>query len=370
MMKQSLCISILRARLTNYIKEMKHSISAYLISVFFIMGCISPQPLPQIVETEANDTLTFHKVDSIELWCTHDMTIRNHCLVIADYCQKEKLYFYRLNDFQFLKSTGRAGKGPQDFKFPFFLKGANVASDELLIYDAELAKCKTFRINPTSTDSLVYWMKETKIPAEIIASTDMAQIKNTFYGSQDSGKGMFFIHPIESDRVEWVPYPPSIPNYEEAPEANLSVKQNRITVNPNKKRIATAMKFYNQLFLYNTKGEVLKGGTFREEIAPKIVNNQIDTSTKIFFTQIYSTDKYIYLVLSDMHYREKASSNWQPSQVAIFDWDMNHVLTLKTNIYIYSIVIDSVFNRMLVLSYDKEENPELYYSNWDETLIP
>lgn len=104
----------------------------------------------------------------------------------------------------------------------------------------------------------------------------------------------------------------------------------------------------------------MKGETFGKEIAPKIVNNQIDTSTKIIFVQIYSTNKYIYLVLSDMHYGENASSNWQPSQVAIFDWDMNHVLTLKTNIYIYSIVIDPVFNRMLVLSYDKEENPELY----------
>ena len=90
-------------------------------------------------------------------------------------------------------------------------------------------------------------------------------------------------------------------------------------MNPQKERIATAMKFYNQLFLYNTKGEVLKGGTFRKEIAPKIVNNQIDASTKIFFTQIYSTDKYIYLVLSDMYYGKNTSSNRQPSQVTIFD---------------------------------------------------
>lgn len=347
---------------------MKKKVAFWLIlGSLSMICCTNSQSLKEIQESKA-DSLSLQKVTNIELWCSDKMTICDSCLVIIDRCQKEKLYFFQLKDFKFLKSAGNTGQGPTDFIFPFFLENTPLSSSELSIYDTNLSKLKVLNINHLLNNMAEFLIRETTIPATILGSTDMAQITNNYYGSKDVGLGMFFIYSPSNNAMEWIPYPPSVSNKQK--EIDLNINQNRITVHPQKKLIATAMRFYNQIFLYDSNGKLLKSGTFGKEIKPKIENNKISVLSDMFFTQIYSTEKYIYLVLTNQKYKDKRPSSLKPSKIVILDWNLNHIKTLYTDKRIHSIAVDSLYNRLLILGIDDEENPELYYSNWSETIKP
>ncbi len=129
------------------------------------------------------------------------------------------------------------------------------------------------------------------------------------------------------------------------------------------------MRYYNQLYIYDELGEIIKYGSFGKEITPIIEGDKLKDSSSIFFSSIYSTDNYIYLVLSDQIYRNTNFRNLPPTKIAIFDWDLNPIRLIQTNKLIRNIVIDSMYKRMFAICYDAEDNSEIFMCHWDETDI-
>lgn len=345
-------------------------------AIYLLLTCITSglftgcntksQTLSPITEV-GTDSITLQKVPEMELWCSDVMDICDSCLIIADRCQSEKLYIYCLSDFKFIRNMGKSGQGPTDCLFPFFVKNDISTPNEFTISDASLGKCKKFKLNHNQKDSLIYLVKETAIHPEILGSTDMTQLANNYYGTQDQMQGLFFIHHLEQDTTEWIPYPNSIPELKE--DELKTTKQSRITVNLKKKRIAAAMRFYNQLFIYDENGKQLKSKSFGDELIPKIVNQRIEPSSKIFFGRICSTEQYIYLILSNQTYRSTHTGDTPPSKIAIFDWELNHIRTLQTDQNVYNMLVDSLYKRILFFVSDAEKNSELYTYPWDEDSL-
>lgn len=337
-----------------------------ILCSFIIVCCTKKQVIMDIHEN-GGDSLSPQLVENIELWCSDEMTICDSTLVIIDGCQEKKLYFFQLKDFSLLKNIGNTGNGPEDFLYPFFLFNNNSLLNELSLYDVNLAKIKTIKMNYLLNDSSHCISTNRAIPSCLIGSPDMAQIDNTYYGSKDLGLGMFFTYSSKDKMEKWVPYPPSVSNNKE--EIRFNINQSRITVNHKKKLIVAATRFYNQLFLYNSNGELLRSGTFGKKINPEIENKKISTSSDIFFTHLYSTDKYIYVVMTDEKYRDNRLPSQRYSKIAIFDWNLNHIKTLYSNKHIYSVVVDTIYNRLLLLCMNDDREPELYYDDYDESKL-
>lgn len=339
----------------------------FIISLL-LLGCTSSHQkaeLEKIEETDI-DTLTLHSVPDMELWCSDGMAICDSCLLIIDRCQDKKLFIYRLKDFECLANIGSVGQGPGDMVFPFFLHGNKAATlKEQTLYDVNLSRLKTIDIDALLHGSTNVIKQNVSLLSELSGSTDMVQMGDCYFGTKDLDQGLFFRYSSADSTMGWIPYPSSLLSIEDARQGN--VNQSRMTAQVNEGLLAVAMRYYNQIFLYNAKGELLRGGTLGQKIEPIFENNQeLSESSKIFFSHIYSTDNYIYLVTANQYYKDKRPSSRRSSDIIVLDWDLNHIKTFHANRRIQQLILDSIYHRLLVLCVNDEEAPELYYTDFEE----
>lgn len=343
-----------------------------LIFSLFLLGCASGSKQQKMslekIEESSVDSLVLHPVPGMELWCSDGLSVCDSCLLILDRCQDKKLYVYRLNDFKCVANIGTVGQGPEDMIFPFFLHNNISSSNQQTIYDVNMARIKTIDIHSLLSGSKEIIKQNIPLPAEVIGSTDMSQIGDSYYGTKDSNEGLFFIYSQTDSIMKWIPYPKSV----QPSEGNklTTVGQSRITVHLNQKLVAVAMRYYNQIFLYDNKGEFLKGVTLGKEVEPVYESpEKLSTLSELFFSQISSTDNYIYLVTANQYYKDTRPASQRPRDIVVFDWELNHVKTFKTNKCIQQLIVDPVYRRLLLLCINDEEEPELYYTDFQESQL-
>lgn len=278
------------------------------------------------------------------------------------------MFVYQLCDFKYLTSLGLTGQGPEDMLFPFFMQSDTEASGEQTLYDVNLARIKTLTVDSLLTGTKATVKKDIPLPAKVLGSTDMAQADEKYIGTTDMGEGLFFIYSIVDDALTWIPYSSSLADMSNE-DLRMQVSQDRITVQVEKGLVAVAMRYYNQLFLYDTNGKPLKGGSFGKEIEPVFEGNNMSTSSRLFFSQLSSTKDYIYVVAANQTHRDRRPSSQRLSDLFIFDWNLNHVKTLKTNKRIQRILIDPVYGRLLAICIDDEEELEFCYAHFKENEL-
>ena len=273
-------------------------------------------------------------------------------LVVINRETSPAFYVYSRENLSPMGTFGTAGQGPKDFMFPFFLSGDN--GKELQVYDlpnSRIYGVDVARVLAGEED----WCSTTALPEKVMGCSNLYQSGDRFWGNIDNGPGLFFIYDRGSDAIEWIPFPSSL--LETEPDYTVG-NMNRIAVCKSKGRIASAMTYYNKVFLYDEDGNLLEEkGIGDDEIKPFFTEEGLSEESRYFCSDIKCTDTCLYLMLQQVTEGDSfQAKEGKESRILVLDWDLNPVKTYQLDGFGKRFFLDEELHRIYVQAIDSEGN--------------
>lgn len=305
---------------------------------------------PKVTDANIKDVLYIDK-----------MCIHNSSLVLINRQHSPCFYVFNRENYLPQGAFGIEGNGPDDFLFPFFLT-TNIYKDGVLqTYDVNNASFKDIdlqkALNHTSGA-----VRTTPIPPLLIGSPNLIlQNDSTFLGNMDSGQGLFFSYNKSSNRINWIDFPDGL-----LPPVDgdfTVMNMNRIAYNPDKEKIVSTMTYYNRLYLYDSKGNLLKTVQINDKaIRPSLEDKYIITpESKLCSTEIQGSNDYCYILAQDMEivrYEEPGNAR---SRIIVLDWDLNYIKTYQLPHYARTFVLDKQNKRIVYTAFTPNGDTEVFY---------
>lgn len=290
-----------------------------------------------------SEKLSHSKVTIHEPLTPTSIYLLDSIVVLIDSNLDHALHFYNISDWSLIAKYGKRGDGPGEVIKPKF-HGQFVqerGETYLWLSDYRTFKLKKLSLNKMMSNenaepevSLKMRPQIAWIYADIYAVSDnefIGPVTGDIIGvTEDKEAGRFYRYNVKDQSISWMP------NF---PKQKLSVPQEKIgylyssasTFNSKTKKIASAMKFYDRVDIVDViKGEVLtivqKDKVGLKEVDLKDERSLIPPETMSYYTRAYSTERYIYLIYSNITYQEGnevfqgIGQNVPKEQLHVFDW--------------------------------------------------
>ena len=259
-------------------------------------------------------------------------------------------HIYNKGDISYEGNLGSVGQGPNEFTMPLLLKNTDVIGDTIQVYDLGTSSivdivCKNMEI-----------INSRSFPSELMGSPNIQIIDGIIYGNKDVGPGQYFIY---SDKgMKWIPFVKEVLAVD---EDNAFVNGNRISVSPSKHRVVSAMRFYNLVCLYDIEGNLMKSVCIAKSLElPQLDNSGVPTpESKIYATDICSTDKLICILFHSVSQKDFNYSSCNNSRIVCLDWDLNYLCTYQLSEYVSRICYDSSNKKVIYISVDADGNKHI-----------
>lgn len=335
-------------------------ISYMFLALLAITGCSEKESVivlretnvarPQVRATHITDVLLADK-----------MCVCDSFFVVIGRDDEPLFYVYNRNNYQPQGNFGIRGNGPSDFLFPFFFGGKCHTKGKLEVYDVNLASVKEVDLKKSllrQENAVV----ATPLPKEVIGSPDLIRIGDIYYGNMDNGMGLFFRFDVSSGKLDWIGFPPSLLK----PERDFAVmNMNRISYNERRNRIVSAMFYYNQVFLYDGEGALLKSVRLGEKAIRPVLDNEhssIKGESLLCFTDVQSDDDCIYLMVQSVEEERSFTPDaGVTSRIVVLDWNLDYVKTYSLPHYSQSFLVDAELHRIVYIARTPEGNTDLFY---------
>lgn len=331
----------------------------YVMALLAIYSC-SFSEVDEVVLEDKLVSLQTNEVAIKELLFIDKIDAFDSTFVLINRKSDKVFYLYNKKDFSYLGSFGSIGQGPNDFLFPFFLKGNGRRPDTLTIYDVNTASFKELDYKEQlkgRQDAI----SSVNMPHPLIGSPNLSRLSDgRFVGNIDSGQGIFFIYDESSEVMEWVDFPKNLLQ----PKRDFTVmNMNRITVNEKLGKVVSAMGYYNLLFLYGIDGKLNKSVQLgRERIVPSIIGEHyISEDNYICCRDIESTEDAVYVLVQNVKEKDFENVNNPPSRIVVFDWDLNYLRTYQLPYYSLEFFVDDARKRLVFTKWNEEGGTDVYY---------
>lgn len=308
--------------------------------------------------------LQVENADLSEVLYADKLIVSDSFLVVINRKAEPFFYIYDADSFSFKEKFGFSGNGPEDFLFPFFMDQTDSVSENVSVYDVNLASFKDINIKRL----LAHEEKaivSSSMPSALIGASVLVENNHLYYGNIDSGEGLFFVYDSILNVRSWISFPSSLlPS-----EGGFTVmNSNRITVNNRLNRIASGMRFYNKLYLYDVeKKEMLKEVMIgRNPVFPILEGQSIDGESQLCCMETHATEQYVYVLMQRVREKEWDNADGEPSRIIVLDWKLNYVKTYQLAHHTNSFAIDVRNNRILYTAVNDEGHTILYY--WKESF--
>lgn len=283
------------------------------------------------------------------------MAFQDSSLVVINRESSPVFYIHDRESFAFKGNFGTAGQGPKDFLFPFFLSEGESGN----IHTYDLA---TGRISEIDLEKVMKgeedWCSSSALPAKVMGCSNLARLGDCYYGNIDNGPGLFFKYNARDDSMKWIPFPASLQKI----EGDYTIgNMNRIAVNGKNKMIASAMCYYNKIFIYDTEGNLIQEKNIGNEvIQPIIEEDGLSEESLYFCSDIKCTDKYIYLMLQQVTDGDSfLAHKGKESRILVLDWQLTPQATYSLDVFGKKFFIDEQLHRILVLALNEDGNVEI-----------
>lgn len=337
----------------------------FFIIAIILSSCTGTNQVKEIIIENNITNPVVHRVEAEQLLNVDKIGVYDTLSVFINRGTDSIFYMYDSSDFTYKGACGVIGNGPEDFQFPFFLKKANDNNGIINLYDVNAAAFKDINVKkllrrePNAIMSM-------KMPTLLIGSPDL-HLKNDscFIGNIDSGSGLYFIYDSNKDKIKWVEFPKLL----QSPQGDFTVmNMNRITLNFESDRVVSAMGYYNLLFLYNSKNDLIKTVQLgHDEISPTVVDGyHISGDNFICCRDITSSDKAVYVLEQNIREKDFEKVDNVPSRIVVFDWDLKYLKTYLLPHYSLGFVYDKFHNRILYTALNSEGGTDIYFFYLDE----
>ena len=259
--------------------------------------------------------------------------LKDSILVICDIYSDVHFYIYKLPEFNYLGSFGHQGRGPNDLLDPVFWGQFENSSSNYKIWTYQTNKM-TFsfidifkQINSQKKN----FDKNIVMPPEIGSSVNIIALSNnTFIGSGRTDNGEFFIYNDKSKKIKWLPFliDKNKSYLEKLKKNNLlkSFKQGIIKVKPDRSMFVKIYGYMPVVDIYDNKAKLLRSVVMKNYKFPEIKQKKFDDATKVYYTDVFLTNNFIYVLNRDCSLKELKNGNGKHIKINVFSWSGKAVL--------------------------------------------
>lgn len=253
----------------------------------------------------------------------------------------DTLYFhvYHKDNLELLFKFGKEGRAHHEFTFPLpfnYVEGSDNHS-VFSVYDINLYQIKHIDFGAIAkganiSDAIV----AEPMPLELTSTHELNTLSNgNIIGlpvpSGQKAEGLFFIFDPETKKKKWVPIPNRFTMEEGVEQAVY-----RGNLYSNSEYIFFASSYFDQVFFYNSQGELLKEWYFSEIKMPLLADDfdYIDKhKSPDFFRYIFGNSKSCFIVRVGAPLTEWEKAD-MPLQLFEFDWtgDLKNVYEIHSNL--------------------------------------
>ena len=292
---------------------------------------------------------------------------QDHYLIVDD---KKKEIFHLFNKkYELISSFGNIGEEPGSFSNkPQIINNNFIENKKLLLYQfpSEIIPIELKSTGDKYAESII--SEKNKMTIKLPGIQYVANLEGNKYvglGGMTEGKLSFF--DLDSTKAMIYPFVPNTTPGPKTSEDKMFMYNGRIGVNTVEGKIVIANHYFNQLEIYDTKGQLLKEIRIGKLDSPF---SKKPGERKFYFVNVDVTDKYIFAV----YLGKKPSPGLDDlfmakSEIHVFSWDGKPVAKLKLDRVIGAIAINP--KKGIILSVDdfRNENQRLLEFSIPKVLL-
>lgn len=355
---------------------MKISVMLILFSIIALSGLIScteeSKDLKTFVDFENNIHLSNEKeVTTFEQFCPGNIYIVDTLILINESnCSEYLFHVYSADDFVFIGSFGKKGKGPGEFmnlRYNSQYEKEHDGSYKLWVYSSN--RLKMYKINlieaiGASDESFIE--KTIDLPAECYPPNHVIIIEkhHVIIGDNDMNEfGRFFRYNYDSDTFDWLSIGQQLPD-ETAKENTGAGYFGLINYNTDRDIFVSCMGFFERIDLITPNGRITSSilrknnnppPQFRDPDFPHPRENYF------YYDGLQITDKYIIVSNWDVTDKIRLSGAAQNKKIQFFSWDGKPLYNFIMPKSYINFAFDQNNRKLYIIDFDDEEYPIKYY---------
>jgi hypothetical protein len=273
-------------------------------------------------EYVAQCNLVFSNIDSLSKF--DNIAIIDSFIILTDIYSDTIVRIYKDLDFSTLVFYAFKGNGPKDVIPPLCLNKA-VYSDSIVIYEYSSNRLKKWT-NSMQNFKADFLFKNIHPCREIC-------VTQNYIISESSINNKIFIYNKETHNI-------NIINYFLEPDRQYDdvrlkeLHQSQLTVNEEKQSICATMFYSNCVNFFNFEGELQKTIIIGEKSDFPMPDTKylFSVDSNMYFGKVCATSNYIYCL-----YAGNTDEPRYAMKIFVFNWDGEHITTIKINDYIYGL---------------------------------
>jgi hypothetical protein len=274
----------------------------------------------------------------------------------------DSLYFHVFdkNSLEFLFKFGKEGRAHHEFAFPLPFNNQSRPDIHSVysIYDINLYQIKHIDFGAIAKGvNISEAIAADIMPLELVSTHELNYLSNgNVIGvpvpDGQKAQGLFFIYDPVTTKKQWVPFPNKL-KMEDLYEQRV----NRGVLYSNTENIFFASYFFDQVFFFNSRGDLLKEWFFSEIQMPLLSEQLLSVTNESphFFRYIFGNSKSCFIVRVGVSLPEW-DENEIPLQLFEFDWNGNLLKVYEIYSEIMTLSIDEESNTLYCVLKNKEES--------------
>jgi hypothetical protein len=260
----------------------------------------------------------------------YSVGIADSVLIVLDKSSSKLINLYGLGDYRFLADFGKPGETPWNLSSPWYYGQHLREKDSLYCMIADTKNNRLHKINISnvlSTNGAASLAWSAWLPRAIILGfnsvflTGDSLLIGSYRGNATASTGRFFRYDIRSGKLDWSGYYPRVEKRvkdEHMPFLYYSF----CGFNNEKQLMAASMNLFDRLDIVNTDVTQVVAALPKssKNYTPSTEELPADRQTKIFFNEVYTTDKFIYALKFDDKLGNYIN-NTGNMKLCIFSWD-------------------------------------------------
>lgn len=351
-----------------------------IIKQFFFMVCFlllwscshEEHQFKFYTDFENNYNLQSNPIENIsDSIYPQSISIYKDKVIFCDYSSDPHFSAYQLPDFKFLANFGKHGDGPIDFNSPVVWN--QIEKGEIGIYQMNQMKFDFYNIDSLILNNInKNHLNPTYLPPEIDDAVNIIYLKQNIYlGSGANSPGEFFVYNEKTKDLIWKEnitvfdkkFIDKITEYNLLEELYLGI----IKIKPDKTKFVKT-NIYNPLIHVFDNNMNLKFTIANQNLNPPIIDdgkNSFSSETKMYYTNCYLTDNFIYAVYRNCTLEDYSSYECNNVEIHSFDWEGNPISKYFLNEGIAPLSPFVVDEDRLKIYTVNPKTEDSYYSTFD-----
>lgn len=257
------------------------------------------------------------------------MGIKNDMLLLCDGMSDPHLYIYKLPLLEFLGEYVNQGKGPEEMLDPIFWGQFNEASDSTSawFYEPNRMRYSLVSIDKLIKDSDNILLETHIMPPRLGAAVNLIKLDKYIVAGGRSLSGEFIIYDPETKEKKWAPF---INEFNSAFMLELkktglikNIKQGVLKVKPDRSYFVKAYSYLPIVDIYDSNAR-LKFSIINNKIDEPDINFRNKTfnpDTKIYNTNVFLTDRFIYVANNNCTLQELVAEDAKNVLIEVYTWE-------------------------------------------------